>query len=64
MSGTEAQAGAIAQAALHPVERVVLERPPQNLDRVSFVERFEETNDLRLIIGQRGSLRSSLQPAA
>jgi hypothetical protein len=42
----------------------VLQGSPQNLDRVSFVERFEETNDLRLIIGQRGFLRSSLQPAA
>jgi hypothetical protein len=54
--GAEAQAGAIAQAALDPVERVVLQGPPQNLDGVSFVERFEETNDLRLIIGQRGFL--------
>jgi hypothetical protein len=60
----ETQAGAIAQAALNPVERVVLQGPPQNLDGVSFVERFEETNDLRLIIGQRATLLSSLQPAA
>jgi hypothetical protein len=52
----EAEVRAIAQAALDPVERVVLQGPPQNLDGVSFVERFEETNDLRLIIGQRGFL--------
>ena len=53
ISGTEAQPSAVAQAALNPVERVMLQGPPQNLDRVSLVERFEETNDLRLIIGQR-----------
>ncbi len=32
----------------------MFEGPPQNFGGVSLVERFEETDDLRLIVGQRG----------
>jgi hypothetical protein len=46
----EAQVGAVAETAPDPIEHVMPQGPPQYFARVSFVERFEETNDLRLII--------------
>ena len=51
----EAKLGAILKAALNPIERVMFEGPAQDFGRVSLVERFEETDDLRLIVANAGS---------